>query len=161
MCGIADALAAVGDRWSLLIVREIAFGVRRFNDIRHNTGAPRETLTTRLRKLEEAGVVHRRRYSERPPRDEYRLTERGRDFRPVVLALLAWGNRHFAPEGLSVMLVDKLTGAPAEPVLVDRVTGQPITDASHNNAAGPAAGARVKARLAKPRGTRSQDRKLG
>lgn len=97
MCGIADALAAVGDRYSLLIVREIAFGFRRFSDIRHNTGAPRETLTTRLRKLEEAGVVHRRRYSQRPPRDEYELTDAGAELVPVLRGLREWGELHAIP----------------------------------------------------------------
>ena len=64
------------------------------------------------------------RYSERPPRYEYVLTERGRDFRPVLWSLLAWGNRHFAPEGASVIVVDTETGEPADPVLVDRRTGK-------------------------------------
>ena len=92
-------------------------------------------------------MLERRLYCERPPRHEYVLTERGRDFRPVLISLQTWGNRHFAPEGLSVMLVDTRTGTPAEPILVDRLTGQPITDTTHKNAAGPAAGARVKKRL--------------
>ena len=70
-------------------------------------------------------MLERRLYCEHPPRHEYILTERGRDFRPVVISLQTWGNRHFAPEGLSVVLVDKRTGAAAEPILVDRLTGQP------------------------------------
>ena len=72
-------------------------------------------LTRRLQALVEAGLLEKRRYSARPPRYEYVLTERGRDFRPVLLALLAYGNRHFAPEGASVMVVDAITGEPAEP----------------------------------------------
>ena len=94
VCPIADALGVVGDRWSLLVLRELAFGVRRFNEIRMNTGAPRETLTVRLRELEEAGVITRRRYSDRPPREEYVLTEAGEAARPVLSALRAWGERH-------------------------------------------------------------------
>ena len=70
-----------------------------------------------------AGLLERRGYSERPPRDEYVLTERGRDFRPVLWALLAWGNRHFAPEGPSVVVVDSETGEQADPVLIDRRSG--------------------------------------
>jgi DNA-binding HxlR family transcriptional regulator len=93
-CSIADALDVVGDRWSLLILRELRFGVGRFNEIRVNTGAPRETLTARLRKLEEAGVITRHRYCERPPRDEYRLTEAGRALAPVLRDLREWGARH-------------------------------------------------------------------
>jgi DNA-binding HxlR family transcriptional regulator len=93
VCSIARALELVGDRWSLLVLREINFGVRRFNDIRRNTGAPRDTLTTRLRELEEHGVIERRRYSEHPPRDEYVLTEAGNAITPVLRSLRQWGDR--------------------------------------------------------------------
>ena len=79
VCSIADALELVGERWSLLVLRELGFGVHRFKDIQVNTGAPRETLALRLRKLEEAGVIERRRYCDRPPRDEYVLTAAGRE----------------------------------------------------------------------------------
>ncbi len=90
--------------------------------------------------------MERRRYSERPPRDEYVLTERGRDFRPVLWSLLAWGNRHFAPEGPSVVLVDAASGAVADPVLVDRVSGRPMTAPTFRSAAGPAADERTRRR---------------
>jgi DNA-binding HxlR family transcriptional regulator len=93
-CPIADALDVVGDRWSLLILRELGFGVHRFNDIRANTGAPRETLTTRLRELEEAAIIARRRYSEHPPRDEYVLTDAGEAITPVLRALRRWGEEY-------------------------------------------------------------------
>ncbi|WP_343244962.1 helix-turn-helix domain-containing protein [Streptomyces sp. SID14478] len=101
VCPIADALEIVGERWSLLVLREIGFDVHRFKDIQVNTGAPRETLALRLRKLEEAGVIERRRYSERPPRDEYLLTAAGRDLLPVLGALRAWGEQHAAPTSRS------------------------------------------------------------
>ena len=94
VCYIADALRVVGDRYALLVLREIALGVRRFNDIRVNTGAPRETLTTRLRQLEDAGVIERHAYSQRPPRDEYVLTDAGRAILPVLEALRDWGERY-------------------------------------------------------------------
>jgi DNA-binding HxlR family transcriptional regulator len=93
-CKIADALAAVGDRWSLLIVREVTLGVHRFTEIRANTGAPREMLTSRLRKLEQVGVLRRHRYHEHPPRDEYLLTDAGEDLQPVLRALRRWGENH-------------------------------------------------------------------
>jgi DNA-binding HxlR family transcriptional regulator len=96
VCPIADALDVLGDRWSLLILRELGFGVHRFNEIRANTGAPRETLTTRLRELEDAGVIVRRRYSEHPPRDEYLLTDAGKAITPVMRALRKWGERYAA-----------------------------------------------------------------
>ena len=94
ICSIADALEVVGERWSLLVLRELSFGVRRFSDIQVNTGAPRETLALRLRKLEEAGIIERRRYSDHPPRDEYLLTAAGQDLAPVLRALREWGERH-------------------------------------------------------------------
>lgn len=75
-------------------MREIAFGVHRFTDIRRHTGAPREILTARLRKLEDEGVIARRRYTERPPRDEYVLTDAGQALLPVLGALRAWGERY-------------------------------------------------------------------
>jgi DNA-binding HxlR family transcriptional regulator len=97
ICSIADALEVVGERWSLLVLREIGFGVHRFKDIQVNTGAPRETLALRLRKLEEAGVIERRRYCDHPPRDEYLLTDAGRELTPVLGTLRAWGERHVTP----------------------------------------------------------------
>jgi len=97
VCSIADALDIVGERWSLLVVRELGFDVHRFKDIQINTGAPRETLALRLRKLEEAGIIERRRYCERPPRDEYLLTDAGRDLFPALAALRVWGERHVTP----------------------------------------------------------------
>jgi DNA-binding HxlR family transcriptional regulator len=97
VCSIADALDVVGERYSLLVLRELGFGVTRFSEIRRNTGAPRETLATRLRKLEDAGVITRRRYSERPPRDEYLLTESGRSMLPILGQLRAWGAKYAPP----------------------------------------------------------------
>ena len=93
-CSIAGALDVIGEKWSLLVVRELFLGVRRFNDIAANTGAPRDILTARLRRLEELGVIERREYSERPPRYEYRLTATGKDLRPVIMALKQWGEDH-------------------------------------------------------------------
>ena len=94
---MADALDVVGERYSPLILRELSFGVHRFNDILHNTGAPRETLTVRLKKLEEAGVVSRRQYSQHPPRDEYLLTESGKALAPVLGRLREWGEKYVSP----------------------------------------------------------------
>jgi DNA-binding HxlR family transcriptional regulator len=94
VCAIADALELVGDRWVLLTIRELGFGVTRFNEIQINTGAPRASLAARLRELEDAGLVERRRYSSHPPRDEYVLTPAGRDLDPVMRELRAWGERH-------------------------------------------------------------------
>ena len=93
-CAIADALEIVGDRWSLLVLREIGLGVRRFNDIQRHTGAPRDRLSDRLRKLETEGIIERRAYSEHPARYEYVLTEPGRALTSVLTALRKWGERY-------------------------------------------------------------------
>jgi DNA-binding HxlR family transcriptional regulator len=97
-CSVARTLAVVGERWSLLVVREITFGVRRFEGIRAATGAPRAVLADRLRRLTAAGVLERRSYVEAGarPRDEYHLTEAGRELLPVLTALRQWGDRHLA-----------------------------------------------------------------
>lgn len=90
-CSIAAALDIVGERWSLLIIAKIGCGVHRFTNIAGSIGVPRDTLASRLRKLEGAGVIERRCYSERPRRFEYHLTEAGRDLFPVIIALDDWG----------------------------------------------------------------------
>jgi DNA-binding HxlR family transcriptional regulator len=92
-CTAAAALSVIGEKWSLLVVRELAFGVHRFDSIVQNTGAPRDILTNRLRSLETSGVVEKRQYSERPPRFEYHLTQAGRELRPILLSLGQWGSR--------------------------------------------------------------------
>ena len=94
VCGIANALRLIGDRWALLAIRELGFGVTRFNDIQANTGAPRASLAARLRELEDAGLVERRPYISHPPRDEYVLTPAGRELGPVLKELRIWGERH-------------------------------------------------------------------
>ncbi len=110
-CPIARSLERVGEWWSILILRDASLGATRFEQFQKNLDIAPNMLTRRLNALVESGLLERHRYSERPPRDEYLLTERGRDFRPVLWALLAWGNKHFAPEGASVVVVDAETGA--------------------------------------------------
>lgn len=95
-CSIAGALDVVGDRWALLVVREVSLGNHRFSDVLRGTGAPRERLSARLAALVEAGVLERRQYSDAPPRYGYHLTEAGRDLVPVLQALLQWGDRWVA-----------------------------------------------------------------
>jgi DNA-binding HxlR family transcriptional regulator len=147
-CPIARSLERVGEWWSILILRDALRGLTRFDQFQDNLGIAPNMLARRLAALVDAGLLERRRYSERPPRDEYVLTPRGRDFRPVLLSLMAWGNRHFAPEGESVVLADAATGAIVDPILVDCRTGEPITEARHRVVPGPAASARTRARLA-------------
>jgi DNA-binding HxlR family transcriptional regulator len=123
-CPIARSLERVGEWWSILILRDAFNGLTRFDQFQKSLDIAPNMLTRRLNGLVESGLLERRRYSERPPRDEYVLTERGRDFRPVLWSLLAWGNKHFAPEGPSVVVADSITGAVADPVLVDRASGR-------------------------------------
>src|SRR5208282_1705589 len=147
-CPIARSLDRVGEWWSILILRDALGGMTRFEEFQKSLKIAPNMLTRRLNGLVEAGFLTRRRYSEHPPRHEYIVTERGRDFRPVLLALLAYGNRHFAPEGASVAIVDAKTGAPAEPLLVDRRTGRPLASPEFELVAGPAATEATKARMA-------------
>ena len=141
-CPIARSLERVGEWWSILILRDASLGLTRFDQFQKSLGIAPNMLTRRLNTLVEAGLLERRRYSDRPPRDEYVLTQAGRDFRPVLWALLAWGNKHFAPEGPSVVIVDSKTGAEADPMLVDRISGRPLDPADFRSAPGPAASAR-------------------
>lgn len=92
-CTIAASLAVIGEKWSLLVIRELSLGVHRFDAIQRNTGAPRDILTSRLRRLESEGVVEKRLYQPHPPRYEYRLTEAGDELRPILLSIAEWGAR--------------------------------------------------------------------
>jgi DNA-binding HxlR family transcriptional regulator len=149
-CPIARSLERVGEWWSILILRDAMHGMTRFDQFQKNLDIAPNMLTRRLNALVEGGLLERHRYCERPPRDEYLLTARGRDFRTVLLALLAWGNKHFAPEGASVLLADSKTGTIADPVIVDRASGRPITETDYALVPGPAAGERTRRRLAFP-----------
>ncbi|MEN8182593.1 MAG: helix-turn-helix domain-containing protein [Myxococcota bacterium] len=92
-CSIARALSEVGDRWTLLLLREAFLRTRRFADFVEHTGAARNLVADRLGKLVDAGILERRRYQERPERHEYRLTPKGLDLYPVMMALVRWGDR--------------------------------------------------------------------
>jgi DNA-binding HxlR family transcriptional regulator len=94
-CPVACTLDLIGDRWTLLVVRDIVRGKRRFADfLASSERIPTNILANRLKRLQEAGIVVARRYSERPPRMEYELTPKGEDLRPVVREMVAWGIRH-------------------------------------------------------------------
>jgi DNA-binding HxlR family transcriptional regulator len=146
-CPIARSLERVGEWWSMLILRDAFYGLTRFDEFQKSLDIAPNMLTRRLTALVEEGLLERRQYCDKPPRYEYHLTERGRDFRPVLLALLAWGNRHFAPEGKSVVLLDAESGQQADPILADRTTGKPITEQSHIVGVGPAASEAVVRRM--------------
>lgn len=138
-CPIARSLDRVGEWWSILILRDTFYGLTRFDELQKSLDIAPNMLSRRLSDLVEAGLLERVQYADRPPRYEYLPTELARDFRPVMLALVAWGNRHFSPEGPAVQLVERATGRPVRAGLVDLDTGKPITPADHVMAPGPGA----------------------
>lgn len=146
-CPIARGLEHVGEWWSLLIIRDALHGYTRFDEFQRSLDISPAILTRRLNALVEGGLLERRRYSEKPPRDEYVLTPRGRDLKPVLQMMQTWGNSHFAPEGASVQIINRETGERAEPVLVDRVSGRPLSDPVFASAPGPAADERTRAKF--------------
>jgi DNA-binding HxlR family transcriptional regulator len=104
-CSIAAALEVIGERWSLLIIRDVFLGLRRFDEIQSELGIARNVLGARLTRLIEQGVLEKRLYQERPPRHEYLLTDKGLDLWPTIVALMQWGDRHgVSPAGPLVLL---------------------------------------------------------
>ena len=117
-CSVGYALGAIGDKWTLLVIREAFFGVRRFEQMQRSLGIARNILTDRLQKLVVNGILERRRYQERPERFEYRLTRKGLDLYPALVSLMSWGDAYHADEaGAPVTLMHKSCGHEASPVL--------------------------------------------
>lgn len=129
-CPVARGLSVIGDRWTMLVLRDCFHGVRRFEEFQKRIGVTRHVLADRLRKLEEAGVLERRLYEERPPRYEYRLTEKGLALNPVLTTLVHWANTWAPHPDGGPELVSSATGEPVEPVLTDAKTGEPLTHRS-------------------------------
>lgn len=146
-CPIARTLERVGEWWSILILRDALQGLTRFDQVQKSLGIAPNMLTRRLNSLVDAGMLMRRRYNDHPPRDEYVLTELGRDFRSVAVAMHAWGNKHFTPEGVSVALVDGDSGEEVDLALADSKTGKLLDLDELVFAPGPQATASVKERL--------------
>src|SRR5262245_61643313 len=140
-CSIARALEAIGERWTPLILRDAFRGTRRFEDFQATLGIARNVLSARLSRLCDEGILERRRYRERPPRDEYHLTPKGRELEPVLLALLRWGDRHAAPGGPPLLLTHEPDGHRLQPVLVCATCGEALVPGSV--AARPGPGARA------------------
>jgi DNA-binding HxlR family transcriptional regulator len=124
-CPIGRGVASVGDAWSLLILRDASLGLTRFDEFRKSLGIAPTMLTRRLATLTEEGLLEKRRYSERPPREEYLLTEAGRDFLPVLFMIGAWGRKHRG-KGRLTRFLDAETGEEIQPVAVDVATGAEI-----------------------------------
>ncbi|TGS37512.1 MULTISPECIES: helix-turn-helix domain-containing protein [unclassified Mesorhizobium] len=145
-CPIARSLDDVGEWWSILLLRDAFQGLTRFDQFQKSLAIAPNILTRRLNSLVERGLFEKRVYCERPLRHEYVLTAKARDFRPVLLSLLAWGNKHLAPEGPSLVVVDKTNGRWAEPVLVDRQSGRQLDSDDFTMATGPMATDRMRQR---------------
>lgn len=124
-CSIANALAVIGERWSLLALREVFFGVRRFDAIHRNTGASRDILAARLRTLVDAGLLSKRQYEEHPPRYEYVLTDAGKALHTVLLTLMNWGDR-YVTEGEPPTVWRHSCGAELEPQTVCAHCGEQV-----------------------------------
>jgi DNA-binding HxlR family transcriptional regulator len=136
-CTLAAALELIGERWSLLALRELGYGVHRFSRIAAYTGAPRDILTDRLRKLETSGIVERRLYNEHPPRHEYHLTRAGHELFPAMISLLTWGER-WAVDSPAVVF-RHTCGQHVEIGLSCEHCGQPVTRASLTPVRAPSA----------------------
>jgi DNA-binding HxlR family transcriptional regulator len=127
-CSVARTVSVIGDRWSLLILRDCFLRVRRFEDFQARLGITRHLLADRLKKLVEAGVLARVPYQERPRRYEYRLTEKGLDLNPVLLALVHWGDTHMAGgRGRPRLYEHRDCGQLFDPVMSCSVCGGAVT----------------------------------
>jgi DNA-binding HxlR family transcriptional regulator len=126
-CSVARTLSVVGDRWTLLVLRDCFLRVRRFDDFLESLGVSPHLLSTRLAKLVEHGILERRPYQERPVRYEYRLTEKGLDLYPVVVSLVRWGDRWMAdPAGPPVTLIHQPCGQATAPELTCSACGEAL-----------------------------------
>jgi DNA-binding HxlR family transcriptional regulator len=124
---VSRTLALVGEKWTLLILREAFFGVRRFGQFARNLGIPRPTLSARLRALVDAGLLQRARYATDPDRYEYRLTRAGIDLFPSIVTLMRWGDHHLSgAEGPPIVLRHNACGEIADPYLACRHCGEEI-----------------------------------
>jgi DNA-binding HxlR family transcriptional regulator len=126
-CSIAKTLQVIGDRWTLLILRDAFRGVRRFDGFAEDLGIARNLLADRLGRLVEHGILEKVPYSERPLRHEYRLTPRGLDLSPALVAFMRWGDKHLADDDPPVVLVHRRCGHPLDQVFVCWECDQTIT----------------------------------
>lgn len=127
-CSLARTLAVVGDRWTLMVLRDCFLGIRRFDQFEKRLGITRHVLADRLKKLVEHGVLTRVPYQQRPLREEYRLTESGLALHPVIMALVSWGDRYMADErGAPIEHRHRACGQLMRPVTVCSECGEPVT----------------------------------
>ena len=146
-CPIALSLERVGEWWSMLIMRDALQGLRRFDEFSRSLEIAPNMLTRRLKSLVEAGLLERQAYSQRPLRYEYIPTPRGEDFRVVLMALVAWGNRHYVQGEESVQLVERESGRPVHRIMAEISEGRCVPLDHCTVQAGPAASDPMRRRL--------------
>jgi DNA-binding HxlR family transcriptional regulator len=150
VCSIAGMLAAIGDRWGLLILRDLVFGISRYEDFRQSSGVTNATLSDRLKHLEANGLIERRRYQVNPERYEYLLTRKGKDIAPLMAVLAQLGDR-WNVSGASqppLIFVNRKTGAAVQWGLIDQDTGEQLSARDVEIVEGPGADDLVRWRLA-------------
>lgn len=147
-CSVARTLSVIGDRWTILILRECFRGVSRFDDFLRRLEIPRRVLAARLKKLVDKGVLRRQPYQPHARRFDYLLTDKGRDLQAVILVLLAWGDRHMAPDGPPLLVRHDGCGAVFTPTLSCSACDRPIRPGSVTTERGPGAAPRTEVREA-------------
>ena len=148
-CSIARPLSFLGERWALLVLRDVALGRRRFDEIQDSLGIATNVLSQRLATLTDEGVLERRRYSEHPERFEYRLTEKGAELMPVLWALMSWGDRWQAEDGAPMDLVHDDCGESFHVVPTCSACGEELDPRHVHVEAGPGATEKQRAWLAR------------
>jgi DNA-binding HxlR family transcriptional regulator len=139
VCSIARTLEVIGDRWTMLVIRDAFLGLRRFEDFQKSLGVARNVLTDRLNRLVEEGILRRRLYQERPERYEYRLTRKGVDLWPVIMTTMKWGDRYLYPEGKPRLILHKECGGEIDQRLHCSKCGAELGPTDIYVEAGPAA----------------------
>jgi DNA-binding HxlR family transcriptional regulator len=148
-CSVARTVSVIGDRWTILILRDCFLRVRRFEDFQARLGITRHVLADRLRKLVRLGVLQRVRYQQKPRRYEYRLTPKGLDLQPVLLAIMHWGDTHMAGRrGRPVLLEHLDCGHVFDPVVACSQCGGPVGARNVRVRPGPGASSGAPATLA-------------
>src|ERR1700730_16582945 len=149
-CSIARTLELVGERWTILILRDAFLGVRRFDDLQRDLGVARNVLAARLERLVREGILEKAPYQERPPRYEYRLTDKGLDLWPIVVELMQWGDRYTAPAaGPPIIIRHRGCGGTLGERRICSACGQPLSVRDVRAERGPGASARQGASAAK------------
>lgn len=139
-CSVARTMAVIGDRWTLLILRDCFLGVRRFETFQERLGISRTIIADRLKLLTDEGVLRREPYQQRPARYEYRLTAKGLDLHPVLMAVVGWGDRHYAGgAGPPVLNRHKACGCDFHAVMTCSECGETVGPRDVHSRAGPGA----------------------